>query len=113
MAKSRHDDHPRATGQQASQRRILTPPWSQFPMHPRAAVAKAALAMIRDEIKNQRDKLKAMAAAAKAKAKASKPVVAKRAPKKAVAAKAKPPPSSAAHANPQLRPPANKTAPLR
>jgi hypothetical protein len=54
----------------------------------RAAVAKAALAMIRDEIKNQRDKLKAMAAAAKAKAKASKPVVAKRAAKKAVAAKA-------------------------
>ncbi|HYZ63379.1 MAG TPA: hypothetical protein VE650_13080 [Acetobacteraceae bacterium] len=45
----------------------------------RAAVAKAAQAMIRDELKNRRDKLKAAAA----KDKARRPAAAKRAPKAA------------------------------
>jgi hypothetical protein len=43
----------------------------------RSAVAKAAQAMIRDELKNRREKLKAAAA----KAKARGPAAAKRAPK--------------------------------
>lgn len=48
----------------------------------RSAVAKAAQAMIRDELKNRRDKLKAAAA----KEKARRPAPAKRAPKAPAAA---------------------------
>jgi hypothetical protein len=49
-----------------------------IPEASRAAVAKAAQMMIRDELKNRRDKGRAVAAKAKAKAKMSKMVTAKR-----------------------------------
>ncbi len=54
-----------------------------IPEASRAAVAKAAQMMIRDELKNRRDKSRALAAKAKAKAKASKPGAVKRAAKPA------------------------------
>ncbi len=44
-----------------------------LPAPQQAAVGKAALAMIRDEIRNRRDKQKAMAAKAKASGKATPP----------------------------------------
>ena len=84
-----------------------------IPEASRAAVAKSALAMIRDEMKTRRDKMKVLAAKEKEKARMAPPAVEKAAPAKAApkkratkataakAAKAAPAPKAAAVEKPE------------
>ena len=74
-----------------------------LPEGSRAAVAKAALTMIRDEMKTRRDKLKATAAKEKEKEKARTPVVAAKPVPAKRAAKAEPVVNGTAPAAPKRR----------